>query len=561
MATPPRVSLSACLIVRDEAAMLDACLQSLDGVDELVVVDTGSTDGTVAIAERFGARIGHTPWTDDFAAARNVSLDMATGDWILVIDADQRLVGGVDAVRSSILALGTERNLLFPVIRNLTAAGEPVSSYRSGQVFQRRPERRYVGRIHEYIADGRQPLAAVWVSGWHFDHLGFTPALRADRAKAARNLALLHRWLDESPDDADAWYYLGVEQQMAGQLPEALAAYEKGLAAVPGVVETSLLRLNLLGVWESLGDWATVLDRAIAWRMDGELFPDYWLIAGRAALRTGRFALAGEWFRQAAAFGPERPVAYETAGARTWKPAAYQALLAAETNDWEAVRQLLAPWKSLLGRDPFLTRLYLHAGLVGPDPTAVVGAVADLLTETLAVPVLDALDEVLQRFPALKAALASRLAGSPGGRWLLARECQRQADWSGLEKWARSEGLPPAGAALLAGWAAFGLRRWEDAEAQAAEACRAAPDLAEAWALRGDIAAAAGQEAAWGHWHQALSAGAPAGPVLETMARHALATADAQRAGELLQPLRQLDPLHPLLWPLGDLLRRSGSAG
>ena len=97
--------LSAVLIARDEAEFLGGCLESLSGiVDEVVVVDTGSVDETPDIARRFGAVVVHHPWREDFAEARNVSLDRATGRWILYIDADERLVdarpgGGGEAAR------------------------------------------------------------------------------------------------------------------------------------------------------------------------------------------------------------------------------------------------------------------------------------------------------------------------------------------------------------------------------------------------------------------------------------------------------------------------------
>lgn len=84
-----RPTVSAVMIVKD-AQTLARCLTSLQGwVDEIVVVDTGSTDGTVAVAESFGATIGHFAWVDDFSAARNHALSLATSEWVLVIDADE----------------------------------------------------------------------------------------------------------------------------------------------------------------------------------------------------------------------------------------------------------------------------------------------------------------------------------------------------------------------------------------------------------------------------------------------------------------------------------------
>ncbi|HJN34803.1 MAG TPA: glycosyltransferase family 2 protein, partial [Prochlorococcus sp.] len=84
--------LSLSMVVRNEESCLGACLTSVKGfVDEIVVVDTGSTDATVAIAEAAGARIEHLPWPGDFAPARNAALNLTTGDWVLVLDADEQL--------------------------------------------------------------------------------------------------------------------------------------------------------------------------------------------------------------------------------------------------------------------------------------------------------------------------------------------------------------------------------------------------------------------------------------------------------------------------------------
>ena len=84
--------IGAAMIVRNEERFLDDCLASIAGqVDEIVLVDTGSTDLTLEIAGRYGARIIEYPWSDDFSAARNHALDHASSDWILYIDADERL--------------------------------------------------------------------------------------------------------------------------------------------------------------------------------------------------------------------------------------------------------------------------------------------------------------------------------------------------------------------------------------------------------------------------------------------------------------------------------------
>src|SRR5262249_15334550 len=88
----PRMRVSLAMIVRNEEANIAACLASVAGLlDEIIVVDTGSTDRTIELAHAAGARVVKFVWVDDFAAARNLSLDQATGDWIFWLDADERL--------------------------------------------------------------------------------------------------------------------------------------------------------------------------------------------------------------------------------------------------------------------------------------------------------------------------------------------------------------------------------------------------------------------------------------------------------------------------------------
>ena len=84
--------LSLSMIVRNEEARLGACLASVEGfADDIVVVDTGSTDSSIAIAEAAGARVEQIAWPGDFAPARNTALTFLKGDWVLVLDADEQL--------------------------------------------------------------------------------------------------------------------------------------------------------------------------------------------------------------------------------------------------------------------------------------------------------------------------------------------------------------------------------------------------------------------------------------------------------------------------------------
>ena len=181
--------LSACMIVKDEEERLPDCLVSLRGlVDEVLVVDTGSSDATREIARAAGCRVAETPWTDDFAAARNVSLDAAWGEWALVIDADERAVcEDVVGFRSFLAELQLDAVLLPHRSVLGDTKDSPVSEHDEARLY-RRAVFRYEGKLHEQIVrlDGRRVEAGTTRRLW-LSHEGYRPTVMVERAKRARN--------------------------------------------------------------------------------------------------------------------------------------------------------------------------------------------------------------------------------------------------------------------------------------------------------------------------------------------------------------------------------------
>lgn len=166
--------MSAALIVKNEEACLEGCLLTLRGVaDEIVVVDTGSCDGTRSIAERAGARVFDFRWTDDFSAARNEALRHCRGEWILVIDADERL-------------REVSRAALTNLLRDPTKAACYVLFHRRPgftpnwqmRLFRNHPAIRYEGSMHENIYPGIDHLCQaeqkrIGYSCLVYDHFGY----------------------------------------------------------------------------------------------------------------------------------------------------------------------------------------------------------------------------------------------------------------------------------------------------------------------------------------------------------------------------------------------------
>jgi hypothetical protein len=234
------VKLSLCMIARDEERDLPRLLASARGLwDELVVVDTGSRDRTVELARAAGAVIAEIAWPDDFAAARNASLDLATGDWILVLDADEEVVdaGALRAELADADRIGLAGLSLLQ--RNLSPPGE-ATTYRDLPIvraFRRGP--RYEGRIHEQVSPAiARAGGAIGASDLHFIHHGYarTAAQGSDRAR--RNLALLEVAVRDAPGDRYLRYQLGATQKAVGDAG-AEATLQQALAAPAGALSAS----------------------------------------------------------------------------------------------------------------------------------------------------------------------------------------------------------------------------------------------------------------------------------------------------------------------------------
>lgn len=259
-------TVSACLIVRNEEAKLGRCLTSLMGaVDEIVVVDTGSTDRTVEVARKYGARIGHFAWVDDYAAARNAALDLATGDWVLSIDADEWLAN--DASRAFIrLEAARAGNVAFAQRVRLTSGFEYWGNTR---LFPRIGSR-WEYRVHEQVRLPREDTMGIFDGNFLFLHDGYDE--EAPPEKTERKLALLRAMRGEAAPGSRADRHARILLARALKEPmgaEALAEMEEALKAAIGFEEASaqFLTSRLYQHWLETGEFDEI-DRVneMAWQ-------------------------------------------------------------------------------------------------------------------------------------------------------------------------------------------------------------------------------------------------------------------------------------------------------
>jgi len=254
------VKLSLCMIVRDEESVLARCLASVsDVVDEICIVDTGSTDATRDVARQFGAQLAEVPWTDDFSAARNASLELATGDWVLVLDADEEL--SCANARATLTAFAERYAGHEPAAGRIWIidrdASAPSDSGRSliTRFFPRSAEPRYVGRVHEQLTfDGQVPPSED--TGIEVLHTGYGADAVARKNKLARNARMLEESIAEDATDPYLHYQLGRTYLAAEDHETALEAFTNSIE----LVETDAPWLAHL--FESTGYTLRALDQS-----------------------------------------------------------------------------------------------------------------------------------------------------------------------------------------------------------------------------------------------------------------------------------------------------------
>ena len=220
------MTVSLAMIVRNEEATLPRLLASVDGAfDEVVIVDTGSTDATRRIARRQASRVARIPWPDHFAQARQSAFDLATGDWVCWLDADD-VVTGAAAIRDLTANAPADLDAFYwPYVVGRDVEGRVSCEYWRERCVRNTGAFRWEGRIHEALCPTR-PVRTEQTRAVVVEH--HSPPERAV-AKSHRNLALLERDLEEAGDHPSGrlLFYLGREYDGVGEPEQALKAFER----------------------------------------------------------------------------------------------------------------------------------------------------------------------------------------------------------------------------------------------------------------------------------------------------------------------------------------------
>lgn len=309
--------LSVCLIARNEEKSLPRALISVRGIaDEVIVADTGSTDGTVEVAKQSGAVVCHFPWRDDFSAARNYAIDRARGDWILWLDADEELLPkSIDELRSN---LTREDALGFFIRRQDLKRADQLDFFTvmwQLRLFRRRDDLRFLGRCHpdfrnlaDVEARTRQQVHHSAVTIRHYGYIGeLVPA------KLRRGARLMELELKDRPGQL---YYL-IEygrtllmledprgEEVLREAATRLLPHAKEPAAPMPIVSLLMEQLLQFAPEQLPSGFPPELVESLVWRWFPTNAPLLWILARRSAM-AGDFAAAEQLLRRLIEMGKD----------------------------------------------------------------------------------------------------------------------------------------------------------------------------------------------------------------------------------------------------------------
>ncbi len=229
------MKISLCAIVKNEESTLSKCLSSAKKfVNEIVILDTGSTDKTVKVAQGYGAKVHHFEWCNDFSAARNEALKYVTGDWILVLDADETLAPEI--IPQLREAIQREEYLLINLVRDeIGAAQSPYSMV--SRLFRNHPDIKFSRPYHALVDDSvseilqKEPHWQIgYIQGIAILHSGYQQSQINRKNKLVKAQAAMEEFFANNPSDAYVCSKLGALYIDLGKIPQSIQLLSKGVS-------------------------------------------------------------------------------------------------------------------------------------------------------------------------------------------------------------------------------------------------------------------------------------------------------------------------------------------
>lgn len=351
------MTLSLCIIVKNEETALPQCLNSVkDVVEEMVVLDTGSSDRTIEIARQFGAKVHYFTWCNDFSAARNEALKYVTGDWVLVLDADEILVPEI--VPDLQQVTNGDRFLVVNLLRQEIGAVQSPYSLVS-RLFRRHQDLYFARPYHAMIDDSvteilrREPYWQIAsLDKVAILHYGYQQQQITQKDKFAQAEKIMSGFLASHPDDPyvcsklgalyvqtgkillgiellerglkfaikneeilyELHYHLGIARSRNGQITQAIASYQ----AATQLNISPFLKLgaynNLGSLWQKIGDLSQAkINYQTVLQIDSNFALGYYNL-GITLKAMEQFVEAIAAYERAIQLNPEYAPAYQNLG-------------------------------------------------------------------------------------------------------------------------------------------------------------------------------------------------------------------------------------------------------
>jgi len=346
--------ISLCMIVKNEEKNIGRCLQSVaDVADEIIVIDTGSCDKTSQIAQTFGAKVQSFIWNDNFSDARNASLDLATGEWIFFLDADEELSPESGVVLRGATENGDVEGYFNKIV---SYTGNEAYPEQSGDVvfrlFRNKPSYRFRNAIHEQICDviseQNNQTSYPLLEDLVICHYGYLESQIQEKDKKKRNLVLLEKELMNKPKDSLVRFHYAVELYRMGENLLAAKEFEKVSVAINPqevIYGPKLMRYTASAYYgaQELATALNALQRGLA------LFPEYadlYHLGGAIYYEVREYGAAYDYF-QKALHTPKQPIHYASLyGLQGWKSYYYLGQIAEKfCNDEEALGYYIASFR------------------------------------------------------------------------------------------------------------------------------------------------------------------------------------------------------------------------
>lgn len=300
-------TISLCIIAKNEEQHIGRCIKSAKPyVDQIVVVDTGSTDFTVEIAEELGAEVYHHIWQDDFALARNRSLDYATGDWILFLDCDEELAPHTAPNLRKVIEDERYNGFWVDVVNMFN--NQPNTRFQGFRIFRNSPQHRFECPIHEQILPSvirNSSPEKITRSNVTVYHHGYENDDFTYKRKIERNLRILQKAMKDYGHTGFIPFYMAVEHQKMGDFAKALEHYRISLqkTSVDESYAPAMIR-SMLYCFMNLGQYQEGIDFADQYLKVYPAYTDLEYLKGLLYTKLGKKSEALECMNRCVAMGP-----------------------------------------------------------------------------------------------------------------------------------------------------------------------------------------------------------------------------------------------------------------